>query len=90
MIRLTRRQAEIAAMLATNPKLTYREIGARLGISPKTAKVHVTLVASQLSSDYPAKAAVAMLGRSSPPDPDHETQSERLAAVLAKVREVLP
>ena len=85
MIRLTRRQAEITALLATEPKLTYREIGHRLGIAAKTAKVHVMLVAAQLDSEYPAKTAVAMLGKERRiEDPD------RLAAVLSRVRQILP
>lgn len=58
--RLTPRQSEILAMLAEG--LSNKEIGARLGLSERTAKFHVNAIFNRLGTDNRAQA-VAVAGR---------------------------
>lgn len=48
---LTRRQREVVALIAEG--LTYRQIGARLGIQDRTVRMHVEYIARTLSGRGP-------------------------------------
>jgi DNA-binding NarL/FixJ family response regulator len=84
-MRLTTRQREIVACLGAEPRLSYGAVARRLGISPRTVKVHVEKIAVQLDSDYPAKVAVTMYAQTVPPE-----APDRLSAVLQRMRPLVP